>query len=109
MGQRIRMKPKPPYTRCYRDRHGKLRWEFRKKGCKGRPLPGSPGSDEFWEAYDAALKGAEAPHSVGASLTVHGSINALVARFCGPHTPPARSMDPMGRGWLSDTGTMLPA
>ena len=81
MGQRIRMKPKPPYTRCYRDRHGKLRWEFRKKGCKGRPLPGGPGSDGFWEAYDAALKGAEAPQSVGASQSVHGSINALVARF----------------------------
>ena len=81
MGQRIRMKPKPPYTRCYRDRHGKLRWEFRKKGCKGRPLPGGPGSDGFWEAYDAALRGAEAPHGVGASDTVAGSINALVVRY----------------------------
>ena len=81
MGQRIRMKPKPPYTRCYRDRHGKLRWEFRKKGCKGRPLPGGPGSDGFWEAYDAALRGAEAPQGVGATETVAGSINALVVRY----------------------------
>jgi integrase len=42
------------YTRSYRDRHGKLRIEYRRKG-KTIPLPHSPGTAEFQAAYDAAV------------------------------------------------------
>ena len=41
------------YTRTYRDRHGKLRIEYRRSG-KVTPLRGTPGTLEFQEAYDAA-------------------------------------------------------
>ena len=79
------MKPKPPYTRCYRDRHGKLRWEFRRRGHKTRALPGPPGTEGFWETYDAALRGTEVKTPVGASKTVAGSVNALVVAFYASH------------------------
>jgi integrase len=42
-----------PYTRSYRDRHGKLRIEYRRDG-KTKPLRGTPGTAEFQAAYDAA-------------------------------------------------------
>ena len=42
-----------PYTRSYRDRHGKLRIEYRRNG-KTKPLRGTPGTAEFQAAYDAA-------------------------------------------------------
>jgi integrase len=42
-----------PYTRSYRDRHGKLRIEYRRNG-KTVPLPSTPGTAEFQTAYDAA-------------------------------------------------------
>ncbi len=48
---------KPPYTREYKDRHGVLRLEFRKKGAKGWPLRQPLRSKEFWEDYNAAIEG----------------------------------------------------
>ena len=41
------------YTRSYRDRHGKLRIEYR-RGRKVMPLRGIPGTAEFQSSYDAA-------------------------------------------------------
>ena len=41
------------YVRKYRDRHGKLRIEYRRKG-KIIPLRGAPGTAEFQDAYDTA-------------------------------------------------------
>jgi len=46
----------PPYVCTFKDRHGKSRWRFRRKG-KTSYLPGVPGSPEFMAAYDAALAG----------------------------------------------------
>jgi integrase len=54
------MAKKPQYIREYKDRHGVNRLEFRKKGQKTWPLRQPLRSDEFWEDYEAALKG-EAP------------------------------------------------
>jgi hypothetical protein len=48
----------------YRDRHGKLRRYFRRKGAKRIPLPGLPGSEEFMTAYQAALAGITAPREM---------------------------------------------
>ena len=44
-----------PYVQRLRDRHGKLRHYFRRRGFQSATLPGKPGSDEFMEAYRAAL------------------------------------------------------
>jgi len=43
------------YVNEYRDRHGKIRRYFRRKGRRSIPLPGLPGSIEFMAAYQAAL------------------------------------------------------
>lgn len=47
----------PQSVTAYRDRHGKLRYRFRRKGLPTRSLPGEPGSDRFQAAYGAALAG----------------------------------------------------
>ncbi len=59
---------KLPYVKIYRDRHGRVRRYFRRKGQPEVPLPGLPGSDEFNEAYQAALNDPprpRSPHAVG--------------------------------------------
>jgi integrase len=55
MGRRL--KCDLPYVKAYRDRHGKLRHYFRRKGsdADGLSLPGAPGSPEFLGAYQRAL------------------------------------------------------
>src|SRR6516225_5372888 len=55
------MKPYP-YTHRYRDRHGRLRYYYRRHG-KQTPIPHEPGTAEFQKAYDALNNppGAEAP------------------------------------------------
>lgn len=58
-----------------KDRHGKIRYRFRKKGFPTVYLPGLPGSPEFAAAYVAVTTGA--PVEPGASRTASGSMNAL--------------------------------
>lgn len=57
-----------------RDRHGKLRYRYRRKGCKTVYLHGLPGSPEFAAAYQRATGGKIEP---GATRTVEGTLNAL--------------------------------
>lgn len=40
------------YTHCYKDRHGKVRWYYRRHG-KQTPIRGEPGTAEFQSSYDA--------------------------------------------------------
>lgn len=47
------MEVKYKYTRSYRDRHGKLRIEFRRNG-RTIALRGTPGTAEFQQSYDEA-------------------------------------------------------
>lgn len=56
------------YVKRYRDRHGLLRFYFRRKGQRAIPLPGLPGSKPFMAAYNAALGNTEAPASNGRTL-----------------------------------------
>ena len=57
------------YTRAYRDRHGKLRFEYRRNG-KTRRLRGTPGTPQFQAAYDAAHAAWEVPiHPADNSIT----------------------------------------
>lgn len=41
----------PPNVRPVKDRHGKVRYRFRRKGWASAYLPGAPGSAEFHRAY----------------------------------------------------------
>lgn len=45
-----------PYVSSYTDRHGRLRWRYRRNG-RTVALPGQPGEDAFQRAYLAALEG----------------------------------------------------
>lgn len=47
---------RPPFASPYKDRHGKERWRFRRKGVTVS-LPGRPGDEAFEAAYAAALAG----------------------------------------------------
>lgn len=44
------------YVESFKDRHGHIRYYFRRRKGKRVPLPGAPGSPEFMAAYGAALK-----------------------------------------------------
>jgi integrase len=86
------------YIHAFRDRHGKLRYYFRRRGSKLMPLPGLPGSDQFMVAYQAALDGATPPQrQIGKERTVTGTIHALVAAYldCSPgSTSPFKALAP---------------
>lgn len=64
------------YVQAFKDRHGTMRYYFRRKGYKRVALPGSPGSSKFAKAYEAAraeMRPAatsvkEGPRSMGAAI-----------------------------------------
>jgi integrase len=66
-----------PHVSAFRDRHGKVRFRFRRKGSRTVYLPGVPGSPEFAAAYAEAAAGVTSKLEVGASRTAPGTINAL--------------------------------
>jgi len=68
-----------PFVQRFIDRHGRLRFYFRKPGHKRIALPGPYGGAEFLAAYQAASEGA--PLEVGASRTIPGTMNDLIVRF----------------------------
>lgn len=47
---------RPPFASPYKDRHGKQRWRYRRKGVTVA-LPGQPGDEAFETAYAAAQAG----------------------------------------------------
>lgn len=70
---------KYPGVSKFIDRHGHLRWRFRRKGFPPAMLPGPWGSPEFIKAYEAAMNGK--PRPIGLSRSVPGSISAAIAGF----------------------------
>jgi enterobacteria phage integrase len=66
-----------PYVRTYRDRHGRLRRYFRRRGQPETPLPGEVGSEEFMHAYQTALGTAPRRHSRHAA----GTLSKLVEEY----------------------------
>src|SRR5262249_2642079 len=68
------------YVHEFLDRHGKVRRYFRRRGFKQVPLPGSPGSPEFMQAYADALGIAQGVE-IGASRSKPGTIAALTAAY----------------------------
>lgn len=75
------MKRKNPYPGVTKvtDRHGKIRWRFRKKGCKACYLRGPYGSKEFEIAYQAALD--DRPVSLPKSGAAPDSFDWLIETY----------------------------
>lgn len=73
------MKRRPPYASYYRDRHGVVRWRFRKKGCRESQTTAAFDSPAWWAWYESAEKNLAPP--VGSSRTTAGSIDALAVEF----------------------------
>lgn len=69
------------YVQEFRDRYGAVRRYFRRRGGKLIPLPGLPGSDEFMQAYQAALAGLPEKPLIASGRTIPGTIGAAVAAY----------------------------
>ena len=55
----------PPNVTEIRDRHGKTRYRFRRRGWKSAYLPGHPGDAEFHRTYAEIIeKGADEPQPI---------------------------------------------
>lgn len=75
---RIRLK----HINSFKDRHGKVRFYFRRPGCKSVALPGLPGSTEFMRAYEMALAGETTPAiEIGAGRVKPGTVAALTLAY----------------------------
>lgn len=71
------------FLKAWRDAKGRLRYRFRKPGHPEVMLHGELDSPEFMAQYHAALAGKPMPVQVGvgASRTIAGSLNDLIARY----------------------------
>jgi integrase len=82
-----RPSPFPHYTNNYRDRHGRLRSDFR-RGTVRVPLPEPLLGPEYWEAYRRALADYVAGHEparseIGAERTKPGSVASAFVIYTG--------------------------
>lgn len=79
----MKMSDLPPHVYPVKDRHGKVRHRYIRKGHRSAYLPGGPGSPEFHTAYAAAI--AKAPLADAAPSSpkkpVPRSLDDLIARF----------------------------
>ena len=69
-----------PFVKAYADRHGKMRYYFRRRGMKQIPLKGEPGSPVFLAAYREAME-RHAPPARGS--IPKGSFEALCRDYEG--------------------------
>ena len=72
----------PPHVYAVRDRHGKVRHRYVRKGWKGRYLPGTPGDAAFHTAYaDILAQGPMAKGSIkGAAKVTPRSLDDLFVK-----------------------------
>ena len=80
------------YIHEYRDRHGRVRRYFRRRGCKPVALPGLPGSAEFMAAYQTALAGGPR-EPIGAGRHEPDSAARWIALYLGSATFAALAPD----------------
>ena len=73
------MKKRPEYVSSFRDRHGKLRWRFRRKGYPSHYFRAPYGTKAFEQEYAACLN-QEKP-SIGEGRIRPGSLSDVVARY----------------------------
>lgn len=73
----------PPNVTAHPDRHGKVRYRFRKKGWPSAYLPGKPGSAQFHAALAQLLQaGPQAPQrAVSRHKPAPGTLDDLLARM----------------------------
>ena len=72
----------PRWVSEYRDRHGKPRYRFRRKGYAQYLFRASPGTESFRQEYQACLEGIAAEAvSPGAQRVRPGSFHDLIARY----------------------------
>src|SRR5262245_42626163 len=71
------------YINSYRDpRNGRMRHQFRRKGCRKVMLKGRPGSADFMAHYAELLARSEnAAAEIGAAKIKAGTIDALIVRY----------------------------
>jgi len=69
-----------PFIQEYRDRHGRVRRYFRRRGARLIPLPGKVGSPEFMTAYNAAVA-TTTVHEVGKTRSAPGMVSAAIAFY----------------------------
>jgi integrase len=69
----------PKYCQGFVDRHGKVRWYYRRPGWKRIPLAGLPWTPEFMAAYEMAEAGQRA--EIGAAKTAPGSVSGLIVSY----------------------------
>lgn len=72
----------PRWVSEYRDRHGKPRYRFRRKGYSQYLFRSSPGTESFRQEYQACLDGLAAEALVpGAQRVRPGSFHDLISRY----------------------------
>src|ERR1700736_6991356 len=68
------------YVNEFVDRHGKVRYYFRRPGSRSVKLPGLPGSIEFMDAYQAAVA-TVAPPPPSPKHVVKGSLADIAGGY----------------------------
>lgn len=77
-----RPKPYPEGVSAFRDRHGKLRTRYRRKGQMPYSFKAEPFSPDWWSEYKACTEGIAAPRiQPGAARIAPGSIADLISRY----------------------------
>ena len=72
----------PQWVSEYRDRHGKPRYRFRRKGFTDYLFKSAPGSEAFRQEYEACKQGESAPPiEAGAGRVKPGSFDDLLSRY----------------------------
>lgn len=67
------------FVKAYKDRHGRMRYYYRRRGFRSVTLKGEPGSVEFAEAYARADRAAR--RVIGEERTTPGTFGALIADY----------------------------
>ncbi len=77
------MKQELKYIHRFTDRHGKVRYYFRRPGQKRIPLPGVPETAEFMETYRAALNGERVQQQTRSdpNRLASGTVRAVVNEY----------------------------
>jgi integrase len=68
------------YVNEFIDRHGKVRYYFRRPGSRSVKLPGMPGSIQFMDAYQAAVATVAPPPS-SSKHVLHGSLTEIASGY----------------------------
>jgi len=79
----MKMSSLPPHVYAVKDRHGKIRYRFRRRGWNAPYLPGSPGDAGFHAAYAEIIRtGPKAPAPAKSLIKVTPrSLDDLLARM----------------------------